>query len=89
MKLFRCFLITPDEILVEEDMLMVTLPGIEGDVGILQDHAPMLLTLGTGVVCFYDHSLETCSKRYSISSGFAHVREVETHILVTGASLLV
>lgn len=89
MKLFRCFLITPDEILAEEDVLMVTLPGIEGEVGILQDHAPMLLTLGAGTVCFYDQSLETCSKRYSINSGFAHVREVETHILVTEASPLV
>ena len=88
MNKFTCYLITPEEIVAQEELVMVTLPSVDGEVGLLQDHAPMLLALESGTVCFYDASLGTITKKYTISSGFAHVREVETYILVSKAALV-
>lgn len=86
MNLFKCFLVTPDHVVAQKNVLMVTLPTEEGEVGILHDHAPMLLLLKEGTVRLYENSLDDVSHKFTIGPGFAHVREVETHILVSLAS---
>ncbi len=43
-------LVSPERLLLSEAVDMVTLPGTEGDFGVLPGHAPVLSTLKPGVV---------------------------------------
>ena len=41
-------IITPEQTLLSQDVEFVTLPGITGEFQILDDHAPIVSTLGKG-----------------------------------------
>ena len=43
-------LVSPERLLLSEDVEMVTLPGAEGYFGVLAGHAPMLSALKPGVI---------------------------------------
>lgn len=43
-------LVSPDRLMLSVDADMVTLPGIEGDMGILPGHAPLISALRAGVI---------------------------------------
>jgi F-type H+-transporting ATPase subunit epsilon len=44
----RLEIVTPDAIAYSEDVEMVTLPGIEGQIGILPEHIPLLTQMVPG-----------------------------------------
>ncbi|RME06893.1 MAG: ATP synthase F1 subunit epsilon [Anaerolineae bacterium] len=46
----RCEIVSQDRMLFEGDADMVVLPGTAGEMGILPNHAPLLSTLGYGVI---------------------------------------
>jgi F-type H+-transporting ATPase subunit epsilon len=46
----RCEVVTQDRALYEGEVDMVVAPGTEGEMGILPNHAPLLTTLGFGVL---------------------------------------
>ena len=41
-------IVTPERLVVDEDVDQVNIPGVEGDLGILYDHAPILTTMRPG-----------------------------------------
>ena len=41
-------IVTPDRLVLTEEVDQVNVPGIEGDLGILYDHAPILTTMRPG-----------------------------------------
>lgn len=41
-------IVTPERLVVNEEVDQVNVPGIEGDLGILYDHAPILTTMRPG-----------------------------------------
>lgn len=43
-------LVSPERLLLAVEAAMVSLPGAEGDMGILPGHAPMIATLRPGVI---------------------------------------
>ena len=43
-------LVSPERLLLSDDVEMVTLPGSEGDFGVLAGHAPVISTLKPGVI---------------------------------------
>lgn len=43
-------LVSPEKLLMSEDVQQVNIPGSEGEMGILANHAPVLSTLRPGVV---------------------------------------
>lgn len=47
-KIMQCKIITPEGPVFEHDAVSVVLPAQDGQVGILADHCPMILLLGTG-----------------------------------------
>ena len=47
---FKFELVSPEKLLLSVDAEMVTIPGTEGDMGILVDHAPVMTTLRPGIV---------------------------------------
>lgn len=46
----RCEIVSQDRLVYEGDVDIVVIPGSEGEMGILPDHAPLLTTLALGVV---------------------------------------
>lgn len=46
--MLRLEIVTPDEIAYSEDVDMVTLPGVEGQIGIFPLHAPLLTQMVPG-----------------------------------------
>lgn len=43
-------LVSPEELLLSEDVDMVTVPGADGDFGVMAGHAPVISTLRPGLV---------------------------------------
>ena len=43
-------LVSPERLLLSEDVDMVTVPGADGDFGVMAGHAPVISTLRPGVV---------------------------------------
>tara|TARA_B100001105_G_scaffold130705_1_gene104675 strand:+ start:422 stop:844 length:423 start_codon:yes stop_codon:yes gene_type:complete len=41
-------IVTPERLVLDEDVDQVNVPGVEGDLGILYDHAPLLTTMRPG-----------------------------------------
>ena len=64
-------LVSPEELLVEEAVEMVVIPGEEGDFGVLPRHAPMLSTVRPGVISIYENS--SVRDRIFVAGGFAEV----------------
>lgn len=46
----RCEIVSQDRLVYEGDVDIVVLPGQEGEMGILPNHAPLLATLSMGVI---------------------------------------
>ena len=51
--------VTPFRTVLNEDVNSVTLPGIEGELGILPEHVPLLTTLDAGIMSFVNDSGNT------------------------------
>jgi F-type H+-transporting ATPase subunit epsilon len=64
-------LVSPERLLVSKSVTMVTVPGSEGDFGVLAGHAPIIATVRPGVIDVYEG--DTISERVFISGGFAEV----------------
>jgi F-type H+-transporting ATPase subunit epsilon len=64
-------LVSPEQLLLSEDVEMVVVPGGEGDFGVLPGHSPMISTVRPGVIhVFADGGV---SSRIFVAGGFAEV----------------
>jgi F-type H+-transporting ATPase subunit epsilon len=63
-------IVTPERDVWSGEATMVVAHGIEGDVGILQGHAPMLIRLGISPIRIHADSEEV---RAAVDGGFLHV----------------
>lgn len=81
-KQFRLEIVTPATLKYEGDVQMVRLPGVEGEMGILANHAPLLAMLNPGILVYRlkgeDHSLAT-------GEGFVKVAENRVVVMVDSA----
>lgn len=64
-------LVSPEQLLVSEDVEMVVVPGSEGDFGVLAGHSPMISTVRPGVIHIFASG--TVTSRIFIAGGFAEV----------------
>ncbi len=62
--------ITPQKLLVDQDVQAVFLPSLEGMIGILPGHRPLLTALGKGELTF---RMEQKEENYPIRGGFAEI----------------
>ena len=74
--------ITPEEIVIDTSVSMVTFPALDGSMGVLPRHAPMVAALDAGQLAF---EVDGERQEMFISGGFAEVRE-NTVRVVTEAS---
>ncbi len=65
-------LVSPEKILVSREVAMVTVPGSEGDFGVLPGHAPLMAQVRSGLVDVLVAEGEAV-QRIFIAGGFAEV----------------
>ena len=65
-------LVTPDKLLLEEEVDEVIACGEDGYFGVLQGHAPMIRTLGVGVLTYRTGA---SSAKAVVIGGFIHVKD--------------
>tara|TARA_R110000868_G_scaffold6363_19_gene36248 strand:+ start:41024 stop:41440 length:417 start_codon:yes stop_codon:yes gene_type:complete len=68
---FTFDLVSPEKLLLSEDIEMVVVPGAEGDFGVLIGHAPLISALRPGVIGTYIGN--SVDKRIFVAGGFAEV----------------
>ena len=65
--------VSPEASIVSSEVDMVLIPGIDGDAGILPDHAPFMTTLRQGIV---EVTFEQGNvKKYLVEGGFADITQ--------------
>jgi F-type H+-transporting ATPase subunit epsilon len=79
-------LVSPDQLLLSEDVEMVILPGSEGYLGALPNHAPLATSLHAGLVAIYNN--HNITHRFYIDGGFANISEKGCTILADSATSL-
>jgi ATP synthase F1 subcomplex epsilon subunit len=71
--------VTPNRTVLVEDVESVTLPGIEGELGILPEHIPLLTTLDTGIMSYKSSSGKT--QAIAVHWGYAQVEGNSVRVL--------
>jgi F-type H+-transporting ATPase subunit epsilon len=84
MPLLHFELVSPERLLLSEEVASVTIPGTEGDMGILPDHAPVLSTLRPGIVVVTRESGE--ADQIFVRGGFAEVNPQGLTVLAETAT---
>ena len=65
-------LVSPEKLLFSGDVDQVDVPGVEGDFGVLEGHAPLVATLRPGILTVHGSGDVT---RIVVLGGFAEVSE--------------
>ncbi len=66
-------LVTPDRLVMSDDVHMVVVPGTEGQSGIMAGHAPYMTVLKDGDEVAVYRSPGATPERIAVSGGFAEV----------------
>jgi F-type H+-transporting ATPase subunit epsilon len=77
-------LVTPDRLVMSDDVYMVVVPGTEGESGIMAGHAPYMTTLRNGDIAVY-RSAGAQPERINIAGGFAEVSDKGLTVLAENA----
>ena len=80
-------LVTPEKRLFSEEVFMVTVPGTEGDFGVLAGHAPFMTTVRDGEITLHS-SINTVTGRIRVEGGFAEVTDKGLTVLAEKAERL-
>ena len=80
---FSFELVSPEKLLLSDDVTMVVVPGTEGDFGVLVGHAPLISSLRPGVIDTYNG--DTVEKRIFVAGGFAEVTAERCTVLAEDA----
>jgi F-type H+-transporting ATPase subunit epsilon len=76
-------LVSPEKILVSEDVDMVVVPGTEGYFGVLPGHAPLISSIRPGTIDVYNG--KTIAERIFVAGGFAEVTNKRCTVLADDA----
>jgi F-type H+-transporting ATPase subunit epsilon len=81
-KLQRLEVVTPERKVYSEDVRFVVVPGSEGELGFLPDHAPLVSALKIGLVRVHKDGKVL---KIAVSGGFVEVRNSRVTILANAA----
>jgi F-type H+-transporting ATPase subunit epsilon len=76
--------VTPERQLLRETVVEVTIPGLDGELGVLPGHAPLITELGSGELSYKTKS-GVQSAGMAVISGFAEVLPDRVTILAETA----
>ena len=80
---FMCDIVTPRARLVSEEATLVVVPGVEGEMGFLAGHAPLVSVLADGEVRMSAADGEV--RRYALQGGYVEVGDGKVIILADRA----
>lgn len=75
---FRFELVSPEKLLMSEDVIHVVIPGMEGDFTVLAGHSPVLSTIRPGVLSVKSDAGE---KKIFIKAGLVEVDDKHCTVL--------
>ena len=78
----RLDIVTPEKRLLSADATAVQIPGSEGDMTVMADHAPLITTLRPGVLVV---DAADGSQSFAVTGGFAEVTAESTSVLAEQA----
>jgi F-type H+-transporting ATPase subunit epsilon len=79
----RLQVVTPEKLVVDEEVQIVVAPGSQGEFGVLAGHTPFLTTLQNGAVRYTDANGD--ERRVFVSDGFAEALPDRVTILAESA----
>lgn len=79
-------ILTPEQNIYSGDVYGVQLPGIEGSFEILENHAPIIATLGKGKMKIIKD--KNTNEMFEITGGFVEVINNKASVLIEGATAL-
>jgi F-type H+-transporting ATPase subunit epsilon len=82
---FHFDLVAPDKLLFAGEVDQVDLPGIEGDFGVLAEHAPMVVLLRPGIISVI---VGSDVQRIVIFGGFAEISPQGLTVLADNATAI-
>ena len=77
-------LVTPEKLVRSEEVYMVTVPGTEGDFGVLEGHAPVMSTIRDGALVIV-RTPGAQPETLAIRGGFAEVNDRGLTVLAEAA----
>jgi len=86
MELMKLEIVTPNGVIFDDEVRQVTLPGSEGEFGVLPKHATLVSLLETGVIEII--KADGNRSAVAINSGYVKVDEEKTTCIVDGAVAL-
>ncbi|EIF50838.1 MULTISPECIES: ATP synthase F1 subunit epsilon [Sulfurovum] len=86
MELMKLEIVTPNGVIFDAEVKQVTLPGSEGEFGVLAHHATLVSLLDTGVIVI--DKADGSEVAVAINSGYVKVDEEKTTCIVDGAVAL-
>lgn len=86
MELMKLEIVTPNGVIFDAEVKQVTLPGHEGEFGVLAKHATLVALLDTGVIVI--DKADGKEVAVAINSGYVKVDEEKTTCIVDGAVAL-
>jgi F-type H+-transporting ATPase subunit epsilon len=79
---FKFELVSPERVLMSEDVEHVVLPGIDGDLGVLPGHAPLVVTLRPGTISVINGGT---TRKIFVKDGFAEFTPDTLNVLAEQA----
>jgi F-type H+-transporting ATPase subunit epsilon len=77
-------IVSPEKLLFSRPVDMVVIPAAEGEMGVLPNHAPMIVLLRGGTIRLYESDKVT--DRLFVSGGFAEVTQQRVTVLANDAT---
>jgi len=81
--MLRVSVISPERVLYEGEARLVVAPAFDGEVGILQSHAPMMTLLGRGVLRVEGGG--GAATRFQVAGGFLQVVDDQVRVVTEQA----
>ena len=78
-------LVTPEKLVMSDDVHMVVVPGSEGQFGVMAGHAPYMSTLRDGELAVY-RTAGAAPELIRVSGGFAEVSDRGLTVLAESLS---
>jgi F-type H+-transporting ATPase subunit epsilon len=78
-------LVSPEKLLLSQEVGMVVVPGSEGNFGVLPGHALFISSVRPGVIDVYEDGMPSVSERIFVSGGFAEVTPERCTVLADEA----
>ncbi|QQR50190.1 ATP synthase F1 subunit epsilon [Candidatus Nomurabacteria bacterium] len=84
-KTLKLKIVTPERMILEEEVEQVTLPTTEGEITVLPGHVPLIASLGTGEIVA-KHIGEGEVSPMSVSGGFVEVKSGSEIIILASTA---